>query len=104
VALNNYIGLAHRAGKTLAGTAACESGIRRGAVKVLLIQEGLSPSSIDKFKHLCDKNKVDVLVVNGYDRLGLAIGREEIMVIGITDSGFTEKIKYEANYSKSGAF
>lgn len=95
MASNNIsiVGIAHRAGKTLEGTAACEAGIWQGILKILLIQEGLSPSSIKKFKDMCDKNKVDVFIVNGYYRLGLAIGKEDIMVVGITDEGFAKKIR-----------
>lgn len=89
----SYIGLAHRAGKTLAGTAACEKGLKKGSIKLLLLQNGLSASTIDKFTYICRKNDVDVLTVNGYYRLGSAIGKEEIMIIGITDTGFADMIK-----------
>lgn len=89
----SYVGLAHRAGKTLAGTAACEEGLKRRKVKLLLLQEGLSPSSEKKFTYMCCKNNVDVLTVSGYDRLGPAIGRPDIMVLGITDDGFARTIK-----------
>lgn len=59
----------------------------------MLLQEGLSASTIDKFSYICRKNNVDVLVVNGYYKLGLAIGKEGIMVAGITDTGFADTIK-----------
>jgi ribosomal protein L7Ae-like RNA K-turn-binding protein len=89
----SYVGLAHRAGKTLIGTAACEKGLKRGDIQLLLLQEGLSESTIDKFAYICSKNNVDVLTVNGYYRLGPAIGKEGIMIIGITDTGFADVIK-----------
>lgn len=89
----SMVGLANKAGKTLLGTAACESGIRKGKLRLLLLQQGLSPSSIDRFRSLCEKNKVDVLIVSGYDGLGRAAGRPEIRVVGITDAGFAKKIK-----------
>ncbi len=89
----SYVGLAHKAGKTLVGTAACESGLKRGSVRLLLLQEGMSPSSIRKFEYLCGKENVDVLTVSMYDKLGLAIGKPEIMVLGITDFGFADAIK-----------
>jgi ribosomal protein L7Ae-like RNA K-turn-binding protein len=89
----SIIGLANKAGKTLIGTAACETGIRRGKMKLLLLQEDMSQSSIRKFKSICDKNKVDVLVVSGYDVLGSAVGKPGIMVLGITDEGFSDKIR-----------
>ena len=78
---------------TLVGTAACEKGLQRGNIKLLLLQEGLSPSTIDKFTYICSKNNIDVLIVNEYDRLGLAIGKEDIMIIGITDMRFADTIK-----------
>lgn len=89
----SYVGLAHRAGKTLVGTAACEEGLKRGRLRLLLLQEELSPSSKRKFIFICGKNNVDVLTVSGYDKLGPAIGRPDIMVLGITDAGFAETIK-----------
>ncbi|MDD5016923.1 MAG: hypothetical protein PHO15_02345 [Eubacteriales bacterium] len=85
-----YIGLAYRAGKTLAGSAACEKGIKRGKVRLLLLHEGLSPSSMQRFTRLCDMFNVRVLVVND---LGVAIGREEILVLAITDQTFADLIK-----------
>lgn len=95
MASNNtsYIGLAHKAGKTLIGTAACEKGLKKGIIKLLLLQDGLSVSTIEKFTYICRKNDVDVLTVNGYYRLGLAIGKEGIMIIGVTDTGFANTIK-----------
>lgn len=89
----SYIGLAHRAGKTLIGTAACEKGLKRNTIKLLLLQASLSASTIDKFTYICGKNNIDVLIVNEYDRLGSAIGKEDIMIIGITDMRFAEIIK-----------
>jgi ribosomal protein L7Ae-like RNA K-turn-binding protein len=89
----SYIGLAHRAGQTLVGTAACEAGLKRGKLRLLLLQEGLSPSTVKKFVYLCGKNNVDVLTFSEYDKLGLAIGRPDIMVLGITDIGFADTIK-----------
>lgn len=89
----SYVGFAHRAGKTLVGTAACETGLKKRKLRLLLLQEGLSLASREKFIYMCGKNNVDVLTVNGYDRLGSAIGRKGIMVLGITDKAFADTIK-----------
>ncbi|MGI5850238.1 MAG: L7Ae/L30e/S12e/Gadd45 family ribosomal protein [Christensenellales bacterium] len=89
----SYIGLAYRAGKTLVGTAACEAGIRKGKVRLLILQDSISRTTKKKFVDLCSRFDIDVLTLNGYDRLGLAIGRAEILVIGITDRGFAGAIK-----------
>lgn len=89
----SYLGFAHRAGKTLTGAAACEAGLKRGKVRLLLLAEGISPQSRKKFIYMCGKNNVDVLTVSGYDRLGHSIGRRGIMVVGITDKAFADTIK-----------
>lgn len=89
----SIVGLANKAGKTVIGTAACEAGIWNGRLRLLLLQQSMSLSSIRKFKCMCDKNKVDVFIVSGYDGLGRAIGKSEIRVVGITDDGFANKIK-----------
>jgi ribosomal protein L7Ae-like RNA K-turn-binding protein len=89
----HYIGIAHKAGKTFTGTAACEKGLKIGSIKLLLLQEGLSASTIDRFTYICRKNDVDVFVVNSYYRLGPAIGKEGIMIIGITDTGLADMIR-----------
>lgn len=87
----SYVGLAFRAGKTLIGTAACEKGIKRGKVRLLLLQERMSAGSTERFQRLCAMHHVDVLIVQ--ESLGSAIGRSEILVIGITDKGFAKTIK-----------
>ena len=77
----------------MTGSAACEWGIRRRKICLLLLQEGLSAPSKKKFSDLCSHFHVDVLTISGYDRLGQAIGRSGIMVLGITDSRFAGTIK-----------
>jgi len=87
------IGLAFRAGKTLAGTAACEKGLKHRKIRLLLLQEGLSPSSRKGFLALCENFGVEAITIGSGDRLGDAIGRPEIMVLGITDRGFANAIR-----------
>lgn len=87
----SYVGLAFRAGKTLIGTAACEKGIKHGKVRLLLLQQSISAGSAKRFQRLCETHDVDVIKVK--ESLGSAIGRSEIMVIGIIDKGFAKTIK-----------
>ena len=85
-----YIGLAYRAGKLLAGTAVCEKGIMRGKIRLLLLQEGIASGSREKFVRMCERVHIDVRTVDG---LGPAIGRQGIMVAGITDPGLANTIR-----------
>lgn len=87
-------GLAVRAGKAVFGTAACEKGIKKRTIKLLLLQKGLSDSSVNHFFMLCKTADVNMLMVDEDERLGDAVGRPEIMVLGITDKRFAEQIKY----------
>lgn len=86
------IGLAFRAGKTLAGSAACEKGLKQRRIVLLLLQDGLSPSSKQTFTDLCEKTRTRVIIIGPDDPMGDAIGRPGIMVLGITDKNFADAI------------
>jgi len=83
-----YIGLAYRAGRALAGTAACEKGIKQKNVKLLLMQSGLSEGTVEHFTQLCNRYGVQIRTME--DGIGRAIGRPEIMLIGVTDQGLAD--------------
>lgn len=89
----SMVGLAFRAGKTLIGTAACEKGLKHRKIDLLLLQEGLSPSSRKGFLELCESQSVKVITIGSDDRLGDAIGRPGIMILGVTDKGFSNAIR-----------
>lgn len=95
MASNNLamIGLAFKAGKTLAGTAACEKGLKHRKIRLLLLQEELAPSSRKGFLELCESTGIHVITIGGGDCLGDAIGRPGIMVLGVTDKGFANAIR-----------
>ena len=86
------IGLAFRAGKTLAGSAACEKGLKHRRIVLLLLQDGLSPSSQQTFTDLCERTHTRMMMIGSDDSRGDAIGRPGIMVLGITDRSFAEAI------------
>jgi ribosomal protein L7Ae-like RNA K-turn-binding protein len=90
VALNSlaYIGLAYRAGRAMTGTAACEEGIKQGKIKLLLMQHKLSEGTVEHFTQLCDRFGVQTKMME--DDIGRAIGRPEIMLIGVTDQGLAD--------------
>ena len=87
------VGLAFRAGKALIGTAACEKGLKQNKIELLLLQDDLSPSSAKSFVELCERKRTDVVTISGVERLGDAIGRPGIMILGIIDKGFANAIR-----------
>ncbi len=58
----------------------------------MLLQEGLAPSSKKTFTELCERTRTKLITVSEQDRLGDAIGRPGIMVLGITDKRFADAI------------
>ncbi len=86
-------GLAVRAGKAVFGSAACEKGIRHNKIRLLLLQEGLSSSSKRNFEEMCSRFGICTLTVNEQTRLGDAVGKPGIMVLGITDKRFADAIR-----------
>ncbi len=58
----------------------------------MLLQEGLAPSSKKTFNELCERTRTKVITVREQDRMGDAIGRPGIMVLGITDKRFADAI------------
>ncbi len=88
-----YVGLAYRAGRALTGTAACEKGIKRGQVCLLLMQKGLSEGTIARFMQLCSRFGTEARIIEDPGNVGHAIGRPEIMLIGVTDQGLANAAK-----------
>lgn len=84
------LGLAFKAGKTMFGTAACEKGIKSKRIKLLIMHNSLSKGSEKHFRTLCERNDVDILKLDM--PIGRAIGREYILLVGITDEGFKNAI------------
>ena len=87
------VGLAFRAGQTITGTAACEKGLKHGRICLLLLQDDMSESSKKGFSELSARAGVDILTISGENRIGEAIGRPGIMVLGVTDKGFADAIR-----------
>ena len=89
----DMVGMAYRAGRALAGSAACEKGLRQRKVCLLLMQEALSEGTRREFAGLCERFGADVLTVSAANDLGKAIGKTGVMLVGITDAGFAKAIQ-----------
>ncbi|MCR1808964.1 L7Ae/L30e/S12e/Gadd45 family ribosomal protein [Haploplasma modicum] len=88
----NLLGLAARARKITSGTEITINGVRSKKVKLVL----LATNASDNTKKLVyDKCKTyDTKVIELYDSIALsnAIGKNNIMVVGIIDIGFSNKM------------
>jgi ribosomal protein L7Ae-like RNA K-turn-binding protein len=96
VALSNkldMVGLAYRAGRALAGSAACEKGLKQRKVCLLLMHQALAAGTRKEFAGLCERFGADMITVPLADDLGRAIGKPGVMLVGITDAGFAKAIQ-----------
>jgi ribosomal protein L7Ae-like RNA K-turn-binding protein len=88
----NLLGLAARARKITSGTEITINGVRSKKVKLVL----LATNASDNTKKLVyDKCKTyNTKVIELYDSIALsnAIGKNNIMVVGIIDIGFSNKM------------
>ena len=87
------LGLAYKAKKVISGEDFCVEAIRKGEAKYLFLA---SDAGVNTTKKITDKaNFYKVVVDNRFtsSELSSAIGKNNRMVVAITDSGFAKKIK-----------
>ncbi|MBQ6334358.1 MAG: ribosomal L7Ae/L30e/S12e/Gadd45 family protein [Erysipelotrichaceae bacterium] len=97
------LGLAYRAKKLVLG----EEVINRiGKVKLLFIASDISEKSRERFEKKC--HYYGIAHVDDFDssQLSMALGKNNVKVIGITDEGFTQAIlkrikEKEGRYGKT---
>jgi len=94
----NFLGLAAKGGKLLYGSEACENAIKRGKVKLLLVDGGASENTKKLFSDKCKSNKTDIIVLDEIGLLGESIGKPGNKITGIVDAGFAKSVlaKYGA--------
>lgn len=83
----------NRAGVLITGTNLVLSGIRSQKVKMVLIDDSVSDNTFKKIKDKCKFYNVSYIRVATGTCLGLAIGKSNRKVIGITDPKFVKALK-----------
>ncbi|MDO5015541.1 MAG: DUF448 domain-containing protein [Eubacteriales bacterium] len=89
--LLNLLGLARKADKLSLGFDATADAIRKDQVKLLVMATDLSSNSLDKISELIIEHKVPSISVLSSQDLGPALGREQLAIVGLTDSGLADK-------------
>ena len=85
----NLLGLATRARKIKTGEEIVISELRKGNVKLVILSEDAAANVTKK----CATYHVTLLTFATRYELGYAIGKESRVVLGITDIGFSKKLK-----------
>lgn len=85
------LGIARRAGKLTLGGNLTEDALKKNRIKLIIISSDASYNTVRKFS---DKENVPCLKsAFTKEELGLATGKSEVSVIGVTDAGFADKLE-----------
>lgn len=76
------LGFAARARKCESGDFACETSIKRGKAKAVVIDSGVSDNTREKYARLCASLEIPVYEMDG---LGETIGKPDRMTVAVTD-------------------
>ncbi len=88
----NYLGLAKRAGKIVAGTDAVLKNLNKGQIKLIFLANDSSFATIDKVDKKAFFYNIPIIKKYSTDELGKSLGLNNPKVIGLTDTGFTKAI------------
>lgn len=86
------LGLATRAGKIVFGTEATITAINKNKVNLILISEEAAERTKINFKEICEKNNIPMRIVLKTEELSNSIGKENKVVVGITDINFSKEM------------
>lgn len=84
------LGLATRARKTVLGTDSVLMSI--STLKMVFVSKDASDNTIEKIKNKCEYYKIQCINELNTVELEKACGKHNLMVLGISDSGFAKSI------------
>jgi ribosomal protein L7Ae-like RNA K-turn-binding protein len=91
--IRSYLGLCMRAGKLISGDEGVLKAIRSGEAKLVIIAEDASSNAVKKFSDKCRSYQVPIIQHCTREDLGGSIGRENRIIVAITDQGFVRMIQ-----------
>ena len=88
----SMIGLATRAGKTVAGEFSVEKAIKQRKAQVVIVSKEASDNTKKLFTNKCEFYNVPVFIYGEKKELGIATGNIERTSIAVLDEGFSKQI------------
>ena len=88
--VSSLLSLCMRARKLAAGEHACEIALRSTDARLILIAEDASEGTKKKFINKAFYYNVPAVIYGGRNEISKAIGRENRVVIAVTDFGFAK--------------
>ncbi|MFC0188856.1 YlxQ family RNA-binding protein [Fictibacillus aquaticus] len=89
----NLLGLANRAGKIISGEELVVKAIQKNTAKLVLLSEDASENTKKKVTDKCKFYQVEWQWIPDRNTLGNAIGKEQRVVVAVSDQGFSRKLK-----------
>lgn len=86
------LGLANRARKVVSGEELVLNEIRKQAAKLVILAADASEATHKKFRDKCKYYKIKCVQVGDREALGQAIGKQQRVVLAVTDEGFAAKL------------
>lgn len=87
------LGMAMRAGKLVTGDETVLKTVRQGKALLVFMASDASDNTKKKYRDKCSTYKVELLEAFTRLQLGMAIGREDQVLIALTDAGFANMIR-----------
>ncbi|MDO4493253.1 MAG: ribosomal L7Ae/L30e/S12e/Gadd45 family protein [Clostridia bacterium] len=99
--LMNAIGLCMKAGKCRSGDFIVERMLKRGELKLVIIDACVSGATGERYRFACEAKGVPLIAIAD---IGEAIGKSAHKIAGVTDAGFSNMIltAYEKANAETG--
>ncbi|ETT53708.1 50S ribosomal protein L7Ae/L30e/S12e/Gadd45 [Paenibacillus sp. FSL R7-269] len=88
----SYLGLAMRAGKIVTGDEAVLKAVRSSEAKLVVLAGDASDNTQKKFRDKCGTYDIPLVIAFHRDELGASIGKDQRVVLAVTDKGFAEMV------------
>lgn len=87
-----FLGIIKKSGSLVEGYNKCEEIINKKAIYLVIISEDCSQNTKEKFIRLCDNTNVQYVEAYTKEQLGMAIGKEQIQILGIKNKNMSDKL------------
>ena len=90
--LHNFLGLAKKAGKLVAGTGAVENSIRQKTSRLVVMACDVSENTKKRLTDKCNYYNIELITFGNKESIGKAIGEELAAAVSINDNNFASAI------------
>ncbi|MCL6626274.1 MAG: ribosomal L7Ae/L30e/S12e/Gadd45 family protein [Alicyclobacillus shizuokensis] len=91
--LNNWLGLAMRAGRMRIGAEAALAAVRARQAQLVVLAGDAGTNVAKKFRDKCTYYQVPLLTGPNKDVFGRALGRRAVVVAAVLDAAFAERLR-----------